>query len=375
MRTKKILVIPHFPGEEIRVREKEIALHLAEYYEVYYLYWRQPEDRNITERFKSLLSNIFQPTSFRKKGKIWYLRISCIPTPRAIAKIFNKISLSRLFRRISFDVVINASFLFPVKKEPHHRYFVDLVDLPVENWQDKLGTYMLKFYEEEVLKADKVFVVSESLGEIISEKFNCKTIFLPNGTNINFFRNVMKEDVSKLRTRLGLEGKEILGAVGNWGEWMNLPFLLKVFGEFKKGHKNAALVLVGPGPEVSKYKNEAIDDSVIFVGSVRPDNIEKYFLLFDLAILPNKKTLWQDVAFHIKLVEYTAARKMVVSTPLREVLNLGFPNVIAVEHDVEKWIDAIEKGLNITWNPDWDLLVEHFDWRNILECVVGWIEE
>lgn len=375
MRTKKILVIPHFPGEEIRVRGKEIALHLAKYYEVYYLYWRQPEERNIIKRFKSLLSNIFQPISFRKKEKLWYIRIPCIQTPGGIAKIFNKFFLSILFRRISFDVIINASFLFPVKKEHYHRYFVDLVDLPLENWQDKWGRYIFKFYNEEIFKADKVLVVSESLGEIISGKFNCKSIFLPNGTDISLFRNMKEEEVVKLRTKLGLDGKVILGAVGNWGKWMNLPFLLKMFGEFRRSHKNAVLVLVGPGPEVSKYKSKVKDDSIIFAGSVPHDDIEKYFLLFDLAILPNKKTLWQDVAFHIKLIEYTAARKIVVSTPLQEILKLGFPNVITVEHDIKKWIDAIEKGLDATWNPDWDSLVERFDWRNVLECMVGWIEE
>ena len=156
---------------------------------------------------------------------------------------------------------------------------------------------------------------------------------------------------------------------------MNLPFLLKMFGEFRRSHKNAVLVLVGPGPEVSKYKSKVKDDSIIFAGSVPHDDIEKYFLLFDLAILPNKKTLWQDVAFHIKLIEYTAARKIVVATPLKEILKLGFPNVITVEHDIEKWIDAIEKGLDATWNPDWDSLVERSEWRNVLECMVGWIEE
>lgn len=375
LRTKKILIIPHFPGEEIRVRGKEIALHLSEYYEVYYLYWRQPAERNIIKRFESLLSNIFQPISSRKKEKLWVIRIPCIQTPCRIAKIFNKFYLSMLFRRISFDVIINASFLFPIKKEPYHKYFVDLVDLPLENWQNKWGKYIFEFYKEEIIKADKILVVSEGLGEIISRKFNCNPLFLPNGTDISLFRNMKEEEVIKLRTKLGLDGKVILGAVGNWGEWMNLGFLLKVFEEFKKSYEDGVLLLVGPGPEISRYKERIRDDSVIFAGPVPHEDIEKYFLLFDLAILPNKKTLWQDVAFHIKLIEYTASRKIVVSTPLQEILKLGFPNVIAVEHNVKNWVDAIEKGLDMPWNPDWDPLVERFDWRNVVKSLRKWIEE
>jgi len=375
MRTKKILVIPHFPTEEVRVREKEIALHLSEYYDVHYLYWHEPKERNVIKRVVCLLSDILQPFFYRKKDGLWYVQIPCIHTPGKIAKIFNRISLSMLFRRISFDVVINASFLFPVKRESYHRYFVDLVDLPLENWQNKWGKYIFEFYKEEIIKADKILVVSGGLGEIISRKFNCNPLFLPNGTDISLFRNMKEEEVVELRTKLGLDGKVILGAVGNWGKWMNLEFLLKVFKEFKKSHKDGVLLLVGPGPEISRYKDRIRDDSVIFTGPVPHEDIEKYFLLFDLAILPNKKVLWQDVAFHIKLIEYSASRKIVVSTPLQEILKLGFPNVITVEHDVKNWVDAIEKGLDISWNPDWDPLVERFDWRNILKKLIEWIEE
>ena len=93
MRTKKILIIPHFPTEEVRVREKEIALHLSEYYDVHYLYWHEPKERNVIKRVVCLLSDILQPFFYRKKNGLWYVQIPCIHTPGKIAKIFNRISL------------------------------------------------------------------------------------------------------------------------------------------------------------------------------------------------------------------------------------------------------------------------------------------
>lgn len=373
-RIKKILVIAHFPFENIRVREKEIAIHLSKYYNTFYLLWRVPYPNKLSARIWANICDLLQVPKNSCQHDLKIVQIPVLHRPYRVAKFFNEKTLGWLLRKEKFDLIINASYFFPVLKG-EWKYFFDLIDLPTEDWGSSWGSYIDEYCRKEIEKADKVLMVSNSLGDIISKRYNCKTYWLPNGTDISKFRNVQSEQVDLLRKKLGLDGKVIFGAVGNWGDWMNLPFLLDVFLEVKKQIKNSALLIVGPGEAALRFKNKIKDSSIIFTGSVPHEDIEKYFSILDVAILPNIKRLWQDVAFHIKLIEYTAARKIVVSAPLEEVLRLNLPNVITTDQKVREWVETLVKAKETKWEPEWDILVERFDWSNIIQRLIHLIEE
>ena len=93
----------------------------------------------------------------------------------------------------------------------------------------------------------------------------------------------------QMREQLGITGKFVLGHVGQFRQEKNHLFLIRVFHEVLKKEPNAALILVGKGPEMEKTKelcrSLGITDSVHFLGA-RPD-IPDLMQGMDVFILPS----------------------------------------------------------------------------------------
>ncbi len=95
----------------------------------------------------------------------------------------------------------------------------------------------------------------------------------------------------------------------------------------------------------------------------------------DTAILPNVPMDFQHHAFHAKIIEYTAAGKIIVSTPLQEVRRLAWPNILLADVGSPAWNDAMRKARSMAWNPAWNGLVEDFDWRRLAKRLEDVIDE
>jgi hypothetical protein len=101
---------------------------------------------------------------------------------------------------------------------------------------------------------------------------------------------------------------------------------------------------------------------VIATGGISPAEIFTYFGALDVGVLAQGITTGTDFAFQIKVVEYSACRKIVVSTPLATWKRLAWPNVLLAEPDLGAWSDAFVKARTMRWQPEWDRFVEPYDW-------------
>ena len=63
------------------------------------------------------------------------------------------------------------------------------------------------------------------------------------------------------------------------------------------------------------------------------------------------------------MVEYSACRKCVVSTPLLNWQRLAWPNIILAEANPQTWADAFVQARGMSWEPAWDRIVEAYDWQ------------
>ena len=130
---------------------------------------------------------------------------------------------------------------------------------------------------------------------------------------------------------------------------------------------DAVLLFVGPSSKLRLLQRRFLDKDIIFTGAISEREIAGYLNCLDVAVLPHEKSLFQDLAFHIKLIEYTASKKIVVSTPLEEVKRLDFPNIIMADLREDYWLTALNKAKTMKWNSNWDSLVERYDWSNIVK--------
>jgi hypothetical protein len=91
---------------------------------------------------------------------------------------------------------------------------------------------------------------------------------------------------------------------------------------------------------------------VIATGNVAPAEIADYFNAIDIGILAQGKTTGTDFAFQIKVVEYSACRKCVVSTPLLTWQRLAWPNILLAEPNPGAWADAFVQARSMRWQPN-----------------------
>jgi len=132
-----------------------------------------------------------------------------------------------------------------------------------------------------------------------------------------------------------------------------------------------ALLLVGPAEYWRDRIEAARGEGVIWTGAVAPAEVATYFNALDVGVLAQEKTLGTELAFQIKVVEYSACRKFVVSTPLLTWERLAWPNVFLAELRVDAWVDALLRARRSDWRPEWDALVEPYDWNALADRIAS----
>lgn len=379
----KLLVVPHIYADDIRVRSVELARRLTNRFDVYCMKWSDALHVNCSSRWcgrwkqiqKGTHALVARRTVERGSDGVMYVR-SPILQPVLIRRLigskqawsvsqaFNSRMLIRTMRLLNITHLLLASGLFKVPTRHGIRSFFDLVDWFEEErapaWQLARHRAQLSHIREH---ATAVFGVSEPLCEMLKANYDIEAIPLPNGADLTALRTVPSEKVADVRRRWGINGKFVLGYIGNHGSFTGVDFLLLVFQRLRWRISNSALLIVGPADYWKPYAAKIPGGDVIFTDPVDPSEMPAYFNALDIGVLAQGRSLGTDFAFQIKVVEYTACRKFVISTPLLVWQRLKWPNIVLVERHPESWVEAIMKLREARWQPEWDRIPEPYDWH------------
>jgi glycosyltransferase involved in cell wall biosynthesis len=374
---KRLLIIPHVPTQEVRVRELALAHSLTRFYKVYYLIWAENKIKNRWRKILFFISQFFgKEKAFKKDGIVFIELASILYWPRWLAKHYNAYQLARMIKKYSIKRVLNGNaFLFPIKKSASFRYIYDLVDDHIALCSQKTRRFVKAFIETEIEKADKVISVSLNLLKKVAS-LKKETFFIPNGASIDNFRKISPAKIKYLQQKYHLENKFVLGYIGNHGPWSNLEFLIQVFREFKLAYPQSVLLIVGPGVEVERLRKKVSPkEDIIFTGPILPSEIVPYFQVLHLGVLPSIKNSFRDNAIPIKALEYGAARKIVLSSPLEGLISLNLPYIFFANLNLREWLQKLEKIMTFQWEKAWDKEIEKYDWRKITQRLYQVIEE
>lgn len=378
----RLLVVPHIYSENISVREIEFARRLVRHFDTYCLAWDdallidiKSSLRRKWKQFRTALGSALKRREVRKARDgityIWapvlqpilFQRIFGPRLAASICQSFNRFTLESLAERLGINHILLASGIFRFPRHAGVRGFFDVVDwFPEEQYPPALVEAIREELKVLASHAQGMFVVSEPLSEKLRIDCGIDAIAMPNGADMKSLRSVPREEIEDLRRRLGLEGKFIIGYIGNHGTFTGVDFVVDVFRRVCTRLPDAVLLVVGPAEHWRSLLESARADGVIWTGPVAPVEVGKYFNLLDVGILAKEKTLGTELAFQIKVVEYSACRKFVISTPLRTWELLAWPNVFLTELKVEAWVEAIVRARQSKWNPEWDKRIEEYDW-------------
>jgi polysaccharide pyruvyl transferase CsaB len=165
-----------------------------------------------------------------------------------------------------------------------------------------------------ILKDERVLVVatSDQLFEEVQRVRSKNMILSTNGVDLDHWRLAKGEPPSDMKRTL--TGNLIVGYHGALAKWMDYDILRAIADE-----GSYELVLIGHEHDAAFGESGLKDHPrVHFIGSKPYFELNKYAVYYDIAILPFKKTELTEAVSPVKIFEYMAARKPVVTTDLRE---------------------------------------------------------
>jgi glycosyltransferase involved in cell wall biosynthesis len=379
----RLLVVPHIYADDIAVREIELARRLTSKFDVFLLKSRDALHVDgksaFTRRVKQAGVALSAALRSRSQSKapdgtsiievpVWQpilaQRLVGVERASALCRLRNRQTLRGLVRDLRITHVLLANELFGVERIPGVRTFFDVVDWFSEEQFSSARLGRIRAAIGAIGKqVDGTFAVSQPLCEKLERECGMQALPLPNGADVARLRSVAPARVSALRQRLGIAEHFAIGYIGNHGSFTGVDLAVNAFLAARQRIPNARLLIIGPADTWSALLEAHRSAGVIAIGNVAPAEIAEYCNAIDVGVLAQGKSAGTDFAFQIKVVEYSACRKCVVSTPLLNWQRLAWPNIILAEANPQTWADAFVQARGMSWEPAWDRIVEAYDWQ------------
>lgn len=341
-------------------RDQYLIKNLKERNEIHVIQYTQPYENTIRSFLnpRFLIGSLKDWTIFKDGIYHHHLRHIYFTRFNQVLKINNRIfknKIKKIVKNYGIDIIICAPNHYLHGYPPFDisvPIIFDYLDfLHESNNMNKENTKILSEYCK---NSSKILCVANTLLESIDHKYQEKAIYLPNGIDLNFFRadqNFKNQNDTKIVSLIGLGCTES-------------TFYLDIFPEIKKDIENIKMLLVGGGikfPLIYNYiSNKKNREDYILTGYIPYNQIRDYFIMSDVGLYPSIINRYFDSATPIKIMEYSAVHKPVVSTDLKEVRSLNFPNVFLAKPNVKDYIKKIKQALNYEGGfPNLDEL----DWK------------
>jgi glycosyltransferase involved in cell wall biosynthesis len=185
-----------------------------------------------------------------------------------------------------------------------------------------------------------VAVSSAARGALVAEGIpEDKVWVVPNGVDVDAFKRSRHPGVrQEARSRFGFRDDEIiLGFSGSFQSWHRAELLVEAVARLRH-HYPVRGMFVGDGPTYARALalalERGVDDRVIALGSVAPEEIPMVLSAWDVGLLPGSNFYGHPM----KLVEYAAAGLACVAPDLpaiREELRADETGLLFREGDLE----------------------------------------
>ncbi|MCF8371598.1 MAG: glycosyltransferase [Bacteroidales bacterium] len=318
-------------------------------------------DRSVHNAFVRNIANLF---TFRPKQI--QENLIAIPTPFCLPHL--RRHLPRFILRITMPVVIRINTWLLIRhvrmacrklkvSDPilwlYSQYNLDMVGKTGEKLAsyyniDEEADFVDNVRVKELIRrgddrlctmADIVFATSQGQCNR-RQTINPNTFFIPNGVDFKLFNRALSpnlpqpDDIARLP-------RPIIGFAGWLGFHIDVELLRKVAERFP----HCSLVLVGPDalPD-SKARDRLLNmPNVHFLGLKDRHDLPTYMSVFDVALMPYSLSGHIYTAYPLKLHEYLAAGRAIVSTALPEMWT--FQHVVRLAATHEKFLIQIDEAL------------------------------
>ena len=233
-------------------------------------------------------------------------------------------------------------------------------------------------YSKNIKNSKLITVTTKGLG-VISKVPEDKMVIIPNGVDTNLFHEGGNRDT--IRKACGLGDSFTIGYVGVLREWVDFQPLFMAVQSLKK-KLDLKILIVGSGPERENLNklivNLGIDDMVIFTGNVPYNQVPDYISAMDVCTIPFKTDRVAKDSLPLKLFEYMACGKPVISSKIDVILE-EMSHIVCCCETPEEYEEIIMKYyhnknlLDTCGKAGQKYVSENYTWNsisNLLESVL-----
>jgi glycosyltransferase involved in cell wall biosynthesis len=228
---------------------------------------------------------------------------------------------------------------------------------------------LLRLEEIACLKlADMVIATNRSYAEIDVRRGQIKEnkiTIVRNGPDLEKFHRVPED------AKLKQSGRQILAYVGIMGPQDGIDYLLKALAHLVHDldRRNILCIVIGKGDALADLQHLAqelrLDGHVRFTGFIPRSDLLRYLSTADICLDPNPSSPLNDVSTWIKVMEYMAMAKPVVSFDLKETrYSAGQAALYVPPNDIRAYARAIAALLD---DPEKRLRMGAYGYRRVRE--------
>lgn len=277
------------------------------------------------------------PINFLSQGSSLYERISRIndrilfPTLENLVRDFN---IGDFLYINSFNPFYIRSF--PTFFRPRTYAYLTIDDISQSAHVNKHG---VKLEEEMVAKADVTFTTSRELRRL-KLPFSQHVYVVPNAADVSLFKTALTSDLPVPKEIENVKTPIII-YTGHLEHRTNFDLLKYIL----KDHSDKTFLMVGPVTLEKELLAELqAFPNIIFAGSKNIKELPAYLKHSHCAIIPYKHNTLTRSIYPLKVNEYLAAGKPVVSTTFSDDI-MDFQEVITAVPDAPSFSNAITDAL------------------------------
>ncbi len=235
---------------------------------------------------------------------------------------------------------LNKPFAEKFKKSKLIYDFID--ELEVFDARGKTQSEMYKNHEYLVKKADVVVCTADKLLDSANKLKPKKSVLSPNGVDIEHFHKISKEAPDDIK-EIVKSKKPIIGYYGAIAEWFDYDLLERMATE----RPDYEFIMIGPlnyDNALNKNKHLFEIKNIHFLGAKKYEELPTYLSYFTIATIPFLVNKITESTSPVKLFEYMAGGKPIVTSNMYECTK--YKSVLVAEsHD--GFIENIDKAIKL----------------------------
>jgi glycosyltransferase involved in cell wall biosynthesis len=174
--------------------------------------------------------------------------------------------------------------------------------------------------------SNHIVTISESMKEALIERGipKDKITVVPNAVNVDYFKPGKKN--KKLIKKLGIDKKRVIGYISNISLREGHETLIRAMPQVIGKIDDAILLVVGVGPEKDNLeklvRDLEIENKVIFTGKIDHAEIQDYYRIIDLFVVPRKRDYASDLVTPLKPYEAMALEIPLIVSDRKALLEI-----------------------------------------------------